>query len=546
MRDELEKDSVDPPFSGITFEVLLSLLEAAALHLEKNKEVVNALNVFPVPDGDTGTNMHLTLLSTLEELRSSRPRSMRDFAEALTKGSLLGARGNSGVILSQLFRGFSRSIDGKERLTIVDLADAFTEATRTAYKAVMKPVEGTMLTVAREASLAASKAKEMDDLTVFLEEILFAAKVSLANTPHLLPVLKEAGVVDSGGQGLVFLLEGAISRLKGEDLSIVEPPQRAFMEKEEIFQEELNYRYDTQFLIRGCNLEREGVESQLKSLGDSLLVIGGGDLLRVHIHSNQPAQLLELSASFGSLDQVIIEDMFRQHEAFKQQSQAEKTAEGPAVITVCAGEGFEEIFQSLGVAGMVLGGQSMNPSTQEILRSIENVRQAEIIVLPNNSNVINTALQAKSMGKKKVAVVGTRNLPQGIAACLAFQNSRSLEENVKTMERAIQNVHCGEITYAVRDGGLNGFSFHKGAIIGFIDDALAVVGEDPQEVCLKIVEKMTENSKGGVVGIYRGEEVPEEEAEDLSRTLQQVLPGTEIDLQYGGQPYYYYIVSFEE
>ncbi len=546
MRNEPEKTSLNPRLSQIDFQVLLSLLEGAALHLEKNKEIVNALNVFPVPDGDTGTNMHLTLLSTLEELNSNHPQSMREFAEALTKGSLLGARGNSGVILSQLFRGFGRSIDGKEKLTIIDLAEAFGEAARTAYKAVMKPVEGTILTVAREASLAASKAKEMDDLTVFLEEILFAAQVALANTPHLLPVLKEAGVVDSGGQGLVFLIEGAIARLKGVDLPIAQVSPKACIEKEEIFREELDYRYDTQFLIRGCNLDRNVVESRLKPLGDSLLVIGGGDLVRVHIHSNQPTQLLEASASFGSLDQVIIEDMIRQHEDFKQQSQTEKTPEGIAVISVYAGEGFEEIFKSLGVAGTVMGGQSMNPSTQEILQSIENVRKAEVIVLPNNANVINTALQAKSMGRKKIAVVGTRNLPQGIAACLTFQSNQPLEENVRAMERAIQLVHCGEVTYAVRDGGMNGFSFQKGAIIGFVDGTLSIVGEDPQEVCLKVVEELTKNTSGGIVGIYRGEEIPEEEAEDLLQALKQSLPLAEVDLQYGGQPYYYYVVSFEE
>jgi DAK2 domain fusion protein YloV len=530
----------------LTHLELMQLLEAAVTHLESNKEIINSLNVFPVPDGDTGTNMVLTLQSTLEELRRRPPRSLKEFAEATTRGSLLGARGNSGVILSQLFRGFGRSFDAKERITPRDMAEAFAEAARTAYKAVMKPVEGTMLTVAREASQAALAASGRTSFGEFLPEVLREARRSLANTPNLLPILREAGVVDSGGQGLVFLLEGALAFLRGKPVESQQTAVQVSFKNEEAFAEELHYRYDIQFLIRAGNAERDVVEAALQSSGDSLLVIGEDALLRVHVHSNTPAQVLEVAAHFGTLDQVMMEDMLQQHLSFKERSNAQP-CRGVALAVVSAGAGFDEIFSSLGSIKTIPGGQSMNPSTKDILEAVEAGNCEEWIILPNNSNIIGTALQAKNISSRKITVVPTRNLPQGICACLAYDEALNMEENVRKMERAIKRVHCGEVTYSVRDGHVNGVSFQKGAVIGLIDDQLVEGGEDPSEVGLHVVERMIANTHSEVVvTLYRGEEAAEEEAEELNRQLAREFPDAEFEQHYGGQPFYYYIISMEE
>jgi DAK2 domain fusion protein YloV len=530
----------------LTAAELMQLLEAATAHLERNKETVNALNVFPVPDGDTGTNMLLTLQSTLAELRRSPMRSMREFAEATTRGSLLGARGNSGVILSQLFRGISRSFDSKETITTHDLADAFVEASRTAYKAVMKPVEGTMLTVARESSHAALLAQGQTRIEDFLAAVLHSARRSLANTPNLLPILREAGVVDSGGQGLVFMLEGALACLRGESLERQSLPSQASFDNEEAFAEELLFRYDIQFLLRDCHSSRQEVEECLTPMGDSLLVIGETALLRVHVHSNQPAQVLDLASRIGTLDQVTMEDMLQQHQEFKEKGKS-PPCRGVALAVVAVGAGFEEIFSSLGVAKMVPGGQSMNPSTKDILDAIDTSDCQEWVILPNNSNVIGTALQAKSISQKKLSVVPTRNLPQGISACLSYSQECTLEENALKMEQAIKRVHCGEITYAVRDGRVNGVTFQTGEVIGLIDDELVEVGEDPGEVSCRVVRKMIGRTHPEVVvTLYRGEEAAEEEAEELRDQLAAEFPQAELEQHYGGQPFYYYIISLEE
>lgn len=530
----------------LTCNELMQLLEAAAAHLERNKEAINALNVFPVPDGDTGTNMLLTLQSTLDELRRSPLRSMREFAEATTRGSLLGARGNSGVILSQLFRGLCRSFDSKETITTHDLAEAFVEASRTAYKAVMKPVEGTMLTVAREAGQTALLVQDETRIDHFLAAVLHSARRTLANTPNLLPILREAGVVDSGGSGLVFLLEGALACLRGERPETHGLTAQASFDNEEAFAEELNFRYDIQFLLRDCHFNRREVEERLTPLGDSLLVIGDPALLRVHVHSNQPAQVLDLASRIGTLDQVAMEDMLQQHQDFKEKGKT-PPPRGVALAVVAAGAGFEEIFTSLGVAKLIPGGQSMNPSTKDILNAIDADECQEWLILPNNSNVIGAALQAKSISRKKLSVIPTHNLPQGISACLAYSEDCTLEENAVKMERAIKRVHCGEITYAVREGCVNGVTFQVGEVIGLVDDELMEVGEDPGAVSCSVVRKLIERTHPEVVvTLYRGEEAAEEEAEELRDQLAAEFPRAEFEQHYGGQPFYFYIISLEE
>lgn len=525
---------------GLDFRDLYLLLEAASHNLENNVETVNALNVFPVPDGDTGTNMQLTLKATLEELEQRKPSSMKEFTEAVVKGSLLGARGNSGVILSQLFRGLCRSLDGKEKVLPPDLATAFQEAVKAAYQAVMKPVEGTILTVAREASLAASQAQDLD-WGAFFRRVEEAARVALSNTPNLLPVLKEAGVVDAGGQGLLFLIEGARAQITGEVLEKRAKAAEAQTQKEE----SLEFRYDLQFLIRGQNLKRDKIEEELKPLGDSLLVLGSEDLLKVHIHVNDPFKVLEKVAYHGFLDKLTLEDMQQQYEEFKRSTPPKQT-EGIGLVAVCYGPGFEEIFSSLGASEIIKGGQSMNPSCGEILDAINSIPHEEVIILPNNSNVIGTALQAKALAKKKIGVVPTRNLPQGISACLAFQPRKPFSENLQTMEKAIQSVLCGEVTYAVREGSLNGISFQTGELIGLVNEELVAVGNDPNEVCSKLVEKMLEQlPEATVLTLYRGEEILEDDAQEVVDEILNNHPGLEVDLLYGGQPFYYYVISLE-
>lgn len=532
--------------TNLRFSDLHRLLEAGAAHLEANKEIVNSLNVFPVPDGDTGTNMLLTLKSTLDELSRNQLGSMKQFTEAVARGSLLGARGNSGVILSQLFRGMCRSLDNKEEVSLNDLAQASAEAVRTAYQAVMKPVEGTILTVAREASVAALRVENHQDLNAFFDSVLQAARRSLANTPNLLPILKEAGVVDAGGQGLVFLLDGMLRHLRGETMDETSAPIEANLEAEEIFAEELTYRYDVQFLIRGLQLSRNSTEKSLQEMGDSLLVIGDETLLRVHVHSNVPYKILEVAAQIGSLDQVMIEDMHQQHQEFVSKS---KPTDDQCIglVAVSAGPGFEEIFASLGVDQVIMGGQSMNPSTREILDAIERMPCSSVIILPNNPNVISTALQAKSIAQKKISVLATHNLPQGVSAALVFDRTQPIENNLVTMERAMQKVHAGEITYSVRDGSINGFDFHQGTILGMIDDQMAEVGEEVNEVCLAMVRKMLDAAPSeAVVCLYRGEEMTEDDAEEILQALRGEYPLASFEHHYGGQPFYYYIVSLEE
>ncbi|MGB9552778.1 MAG: DAK2 domain-containing protein [bacterium] len=524
----------------LNFQDLYSLLEAASRHLEDNVETVNALNVFPVPDGDTGTNMQLTLKATLEELERRKPSTMKEFAEAVVKGSLLGARGNSGVILSQLFRGFCRSLDNKDKIFPSDVAAAFQEAVKAAYQAVMKPVEGTILTVAREASLAALQAKDSDWET-FFRKVEEAAFVALSNTPNLLPVLKDAGVVDAGGQGLLYLIEGAKAQITGEILE--KGPKRG--EPYTPKKESLEFRYDLQFLIRGQNLKREKIENELSPLGDSLLVVGSEELLKVHIHVNDPFKVLEKVAFFGSIDKLTLEDMQQQYEEFKGFTLSKKP-EGIGLVAVCYGPGFEEVFSSLGVSEVIKGGQSMNPSCGEIVDAVNSLPFEEVIILPNNSNVIATALQAKTLAKKKIGVVPTRNLPQGISACLAFQPKKSFSENLQAMERAIQNVVCGEVTYAVREGNLNGISFQTGELIGLINEELVAVGSSPNEVGLKLIAKMVEQSpKATILTLYRGEEVLEDDAQEMVEEISRRFSNLEVDLIYGGQPFYYYIISLE-
>lgn len=552
---------------------LRAMIQAAASWLDVNKEGVDALNVFPVPDGDTGTNMYLTLLAAAKEVEKIRDNSAGRVAEAAAQGSLMGARGNSGVILSQLFRGFSKAVGNRETLDGNWLAKGLNGAVKQAYQAVMKPVEGTILTVAREAAKAATdSARTNSDVVVVLQATLVQARRTLALTPTMLPVLREARVVDAGGKGLVVALEGALRALQGGEFTdwnrvaaeereskIKQPAVGAKALSAEEAAEALKFKYCTEFILKGeskLNLER--IKRDLGPHGDSMLVVGDGKVAKIHIHSNRPGFILEYCVKLGDLSEVHINNMAEQNEGLLADDTpfggdlslpgAEPVAAAPAkplgIVVVTAGDGLEEIFRSLGADAVVRGGQSMNPSTEELLAAVEATGAASVMILPNNSNVILTAGQVKDLTKRKVAVLTTKTIPQGIAALLAFDASRSLEENVRSMSEASGTVKTGEVTYAVRRTKYNGVEIEEKDFIGLADDQIKAHGKQLAEVTEELVRAMVDD-KAEILTIYRGSDVPEDEAERLAERIRSAFPDFEVELHYGGQPLYYYLISVE-
>lgn len=551
------------PVKVVDGQMLKRLFEAGAAALEQDAPTINALNVFPVPDGDTGTNMVLTMRSALEALAKCADHHAGKVLACVAQGALMGARGNSGVILSQLFRGLARSLDEKEQITARDLADALQVAVEMAYKAVMKPVEGTILTVAREAAAAAHRAAaETSDIVEVLSHVVAAAKEALERTPELLPVLKEAGVVDSGGRGLVAILEGMWRCLRGEQMEYALPGEPEMMAVLDAPPEPLadgRYGYDIQFLIRGENLDVEAIREHISRLGDCALVIGDSRLVKVHVHCLNPGPALEYGASLGMLDDIVIENMDLQYQEFRERQGAapaptappaeKKTARteeltGVGTVAVVLGEGLKQVFESLGVSRVVTGGQTMNPSTQEILEAINAVQAEAVIVLPNNKNVIMAAEQARQLADKPVYVVPTQTIPQGIAALMAFNFTADAETNVKNMTRAIEHVVTGEVTTAVRSTKLNGVEVREGDIIGILDGELVAAGPDPLTVIRDMLSKV-DLSKYELCTLFYGADVSAAEAQDLAKALRQAFPSLEFEVVEGGQPYYHYIFSLE-
>ena len=572
-----EEDAVTT--SAIDAKLLAEMFFAGAANLEANKEWINELNVFPVPDGDTGTNMTLTIKSAVKEVSAlGSTDSMKDICKAMSSGSLRGARGNSGVILSQLIRGFGKVAKTETELTVPILADGFDRAVETAYKAVMKPKEGTILTVAKGASL---KSRELADageenLEVFLGAVLEEAEKVLANTPELLPVLKQAGVVDSGGQGLVQVMKGAFDRFLGKEIdysALIEKEEKpeAEPEKEAVEKEELRYIYKMRMTVlmakKPSSRDQKEYLEFLKSLGDRVKCAMEGDILHVKCQTNDPGLIIQRSQKFGELGEVRLLNLKEAESGGKGvdagKSSASDNAEGkkpveaetPKVteqprkevgfITVSVGDGIREIFTGLGVDYVISGGQTMNPSTDDVLKAVESVNADVVFVLPNNKNIIMAANQAASLTTdKKVVVVPTTTVPQGITAVINYMPDLDAEANKANMCEEISSVHSAEVTYAVRDTEIDNIKIHEGDIMGIGDSGILTTGNDIEDVTFESLKKIVDEDTE-IISVYYGADVAEEAAEQFRARAAEAFPTCDVELQYGGQPIYYYILSAE-
>jgi len=527
---------------------LMQMLATATAWLEKHAVAINALNVFPVPDGDTGTNMLLTMQAALEEIGNASQGSLGSIAQAAAYGALMGARGNSGVILSQLLRGIANSLDKKQSFGPLEFARAMAEASTMAYKAVIRPVEGTMLTVSKDAAKAAMAAtQEGEDLLTVLEKTVEAAKESVARTPTLLDVLREAGVVDAGGQGLFIILDGILRSLKGEAIEMKEPTEMVPAELPE--EAEMEWGYCTEFILQGKELNLAEVREKIASFGDSALAVGDERVIKVHVHTLDPGQVLSYASSLGVLSNIKIDNMQEQHREFlvlgeEAAKAAAEEIEGIATVAVAWGDGLIRVFESLGVKSIVPGGQTMNPSTQELLEAVETLPAKEVIILPNNENIFLAAEQAQKLSRKKVVVVPTATIPQGIGALLAFDKEADLETNTQNMERAIAAIHTVEVTTAVRPAKINGIKIKKGQIIALLNGHLAASGEKIEEVVRQALEKLG-GDQYEIITLYYGEDTPLQAAESLADEIRRWYPEQEVECIEGGQPYYHYIISVE-
>jgi DAK2 domain fusion protein YloV len=547
----------------IDAKILSRMFLAGARNLEAKKEWINELNVFPVPDGDTGTNMTMTIMSAASEVSALENPDMETLAKAISSGSLRGARGNSGVILSQLLRGFTRSVRKSEVLDASAIAAAMERAVETAYKAVMKPKEGTILTVAKEAALKAVEiAPEAEELQPFFDEVFAHAEETLARTPEMLPVLKEAGVVDSGGQGLLEVMRGAIDGFMGKeiDYSVFEKSSSPSVTKISPQAEaDIKFGYCTEFIILLESPVSEEEEHKFKefltSIGDSIVVVADEEIIKVHVHTNHPGQAIERALTYGALSRMKIDNMREEHQEklikdaeklAKEQEEAEKLPPKEAgFIAVSAGEGLTEIFRELGVDYLIEGGQTMNPSTEDMLNAISKVNAETVYIFPNNKNIILAANQARDLTEdKKIVVVPTKTVPQGITAMISFVPEKSAEENAEVMEEAISKVHTGQITYAVRDTRLDDKEIHEGDIMGIGDKGILAVGGNKEKVAeATIAEMMSDEAE--VISIYYGADTSEESAEALAASVEELYPDCEVEVNRGGQPIYYYIISVE-
>jgi DAK2 domain fusion protein YloV len=561
---------------AIDGKLLKQMLLHGAAKLEALKENVNALNVFPVPDGDTGTNMSMTMASAVRELERTSDRTVEEVSAAVAQGSLMGARGNSGVILSQLFRGFAKGCEGRIILSARELADAFQLAVETAYKAVMKPVEGTILTVARESAAAGvSLAKHETDPQALLKGIVEAAELSLARTPELLPVLKKSGVVDSGGKGYTVILHGMHEILAGgvtasapaaapakpapepttkHDLS---PATRIDFDPTAL--EEIKFPYDCEFFIRrypgGKPIPHDEIARLLEPMGDSIYVVGSEDRAKVHIHSDNPGPVFSLCIQYGDLIDIVIHNMREQHDYLLEHAErtnAEAPAEQPegpvglsSVVAVAAGEGLAAIFESLGAAHVIQGGQTMNPSTEDLLNAINSCPAEAVFVLPNNKNIILAAQQAAALTQKKVYVIPTRSVPQGIAAMVSWMADAEPAKLESTMTKAAGSVQTGEVTYAVRTTTFGDLQINEGDILGLANGQIKLTGHSPEATALELIGAIKDEFGGEILSLYWGEGADEAKAQALAEQIQAAHPDLEIDLQYGGQPLYFYLFGLE-
>jgi hypothetical protein len=540
--------------SSVAGQDLRDMFSAATSWLEKSAADIDALNVFPVPDGDTGTNMMLTMRSTMEEAYRAPDHSASGVAHAMAKGALMGARGNSGVILSQIWRGLAQGLEGKESFTAAELADALQKSAVIAYKGVSNPVEGTMLTVMKDAANEAKNQVEQgeEDILKVLEATVNAAGDSVANTPRLLKVLKDAGVVDAGGQGLYTLLEGTLRYLKGEtELMRLRKPQIIVSElpltvplPQTVGVEEVPYGYCTEFLLKGEELEPEDIRKRLESKGESLIVVGDESAIRIHIHTLSPGTVIQFATKLGTLHQVSIRNMDEQHQDFLEMQKERMPTTDTAVIAVASGEGLIEVFGSLGAAAVIPGGQTMNPSTKDILQAVESTFTDNVIILPNNKNIILTANQVQSLTQKKIKIVPTKTIPQGVVALLAFDYEADFKANAEIMEKALSSVRTIEITRSIRATKLNGLKIRRKQPIGLLDDDLVAVGETDLDVINKILAKL-DLDKSEVITIYYGADTEANEAEEISASITEQYPQLQVEVIKGSQPHYNYIISVE-
>ena len=548
--------------------ILKQMIISGANNLYNCYQEVDALNVFPVPDGDTGTNMNLTMSSGLKEVANKNDKSIYEIAKAFSRGLLMGARGNSGVILSQIFRGFSQGLKGKESVDALELADAFMVGREVAYKAVMRPVEGTILTVIRESATALADYVKSDmSITDAMDYLYKEAKASLKRTPDLLPVLKEVGVVDSGGAGLCKILEGFLKALKNE---IVEKNMPEVLDADQPLEqgaaqaklEHQEFGYCTEFILRLPPEDKLGgkktfIESRFKAIlnahGNSIVEVRDEDLVKVHIHTMVPGNIISFAQQYGEFVKLKIENMSEQHselieENTKEDSKPEvKEKKKYGLISVCAGKGIEEIFKSQRVDYLVSGGQTMNPATEDFVKAIKEVNAENVFIFPNNSNIIMAATQAKDVVEGvNVIVIPTKTVPQGITAMINFEESRSAQENEVTMTESLAGVSTGQVTYAVRDTSIDGKTICNGDIMGIGDKGLLAVGKEIDDTVLEMLEAMlSENDDAELVSLYYGEEISEEQADSLAALIEGKFPDIDVEVQMGGQPVYYYLVSVE-
>lgn len=552
----------------INTQMLQKMFLAGAANLEAKKEFINELNVFPVPDGDTGTNMTLTIMSAAKEVKAIENPDMLSTAKAISSGSLRGARGNSGVILSQLLRGFTKEIRDYEEIDVSVLARACERATATAYKAVMKPKEGTILTVAKGISQKAGElAETTEDLEVFLPEIIRHAEDVLAQTPELLPVLKEAGVVDSGGQGLVEILHGAYDAFSGKEIDysaidagegtkMVKPSQQA--------EADIKFGYCTEFIIMTdkpfTSKDETEFKGYLESIGDSIVCVADDDIVKIHVHTNDPGLAIQKALTYGQLSRMKIDNMREEHQeklirdaekVAKQQAQAaelkkKKEARKPVgFITVSIGEGMNEIFRELGVDYIIEGGQTMNPSTDDMLTAIDHVNADHIFIFPNNKNIILAANQAQSLTKDKdIIVIPTKTVPQGITAVINYMPEADVDTNIDAMNEGIAHVKTGQVTYAVRDTHIDDKEIHEGDIMGIGDEGILSVCQSVEEAAREMLALMVDED-AELISLYYGQDVTAEDAEKLAQAVEEQYPDVDVDLHSGGQPIYYYVLSVE-
>ena len=525
----------------------------AANLLEKNKEEVNSLNVFPVPDGDTGTNMHLTIKSAINQVLKVEDTSVEKIALAASNGSLMGARGNSGVILSQLFRGFANGLKGKDTADVMDIAIAFKQSADTAYKAVMKPTEGTILTVARKAAEYGMEiARDESDIVVFLEKLIKRGNEVVNQTPDMLPVLKEAGVVDAGGKGLMFVLTGAYNAITYKEtididqLKVEVSVKKTAIQKTE--EADIKFGYCTEFMINAGMDNYEKFRDELAEFGDSLLVVGGEDIIKVHIHTKNPGLVLEKALKIGELNDIKIDNMRYQHEHIMEESIEEikevKEEKEYSFIAVSMGEGINKVFRELNVDYVIPGGQTMNPSTEDILNAINKVNGKNIIVFPNNGNIILAAEQARDLSNKNVYIVPTKTIPEAISSLLAFNPELEVEENLENMTEAMKNVVTGQVTYSVRDSEINNKKISKDDIIGISRGEVVCNGNSIEDVSVELIKNIvTEDSS--LITIFYGDMIEEDTANKLGELIQNEFEDIDVEIIFGGQPIYYYIFSIE-